>query len=423
MIRRHLQILLVACVALAPGAGCTTEEDPAAPADGGGPFGAGAEQAASGLSSLWLRQALGTLAADDTEGRDNLTAGGKKARDYLVSRIKALGLQPYGKQGYEQPFDRGVNLVGLLPGSDATLSQQYLILSAHYDHLGMVGVKGSQCRGKNTKTQAKNAKVCNGAADNAAGCAVVLSVLQALKSSGVQLKRSLLVVFWDAEEDGLLGARYFADKQPLVPLARVAAMFSVDALGAEIVTGLTPFFALGLEYSAGLRQRVYEARSHSGKPLLPVSSFFTGSAVGGRSDHLPFRLKSIPVIFFSSGAPPEYHSPADEVGIIKFDRLTEMARQVLLITAGVANTDQRPTFVASPRPQLDDARALVELGDYVVANPKSAGLSESMVAMLKPLLDKLRGYIKTPPQTEAQWQEYQTFVKSVVTLVFSYAGR
>jgi len=396
---------------------------PDAVVDGAAPTLPGAA-AAQSLSQKWLEQSLGVIAADDTEGRDNLTAGGKKARQYLISRLQAMGVKPAGKQGYEQPFSKGVNVVGVIPGADPSLASEYLILSAHYDHLGMVGVKGSQCKSKKTKTKAKNAKVCNGAVDNAAGCAVVLGVVQALTSTKTRLKRSLLVVFWDAEEDGLLGAKHFANTEPLVPLAQVAAMFSVDAIGGDIVTGLAPFFALGLEYSSGMRKVVHDVDAYAGGQTHAVSSFFTGSEVGGRSDHLPFRLKSIPVIFFSSGAPPEYHSPADEVGIVKLPGLTAMARKVLLVCASVADAAARPAFVATPRPHLDDARALVALGTYVVKYPQSAGLTESMVnTVLAPMMKKLKEFIKTPPQTEAQWQEYQTYIKSVVSLVFSFAGR
>ena len=399
-----------------------TSADGTASTDGATPDPPGAA-AAKSISVQWLQQSLGAMAADDTEGRDNLTAGGKKARQYLISRLKGLGLKPGAKQGWEQPFDKGVNVVAVLPGADAKLASEYLILSAHYDHLGLVGVKGSQCKDKKTKIKAQNAKVCNGAVDNAAGCSVVLAMVRALQSSKTQLKRSLLVVFWDAEEDGLLGSKYFADSEPLVPLNQVVAMFSVDALGGEIVTGLVPFFALGLEYSSGMRKGVHDVAATTGNEIHAVSSFFTGSEVGGRSDHLPFRLKSVPVIFFSSGAPPQYHSPADEISSVNFTRLTEMARQILLVTARVADAAQRPTFVKEPRPHLDDARALVALGDYVVKNPASAGITESMANMLKPMLKQLKDYIKTPPSTEAQWQEYQTYVKSVVNLVFSFAGR
>lgn len=379
--------------------------------------------AAQALNRAWLEQSLGFIASDATEGRDNLTAGGKKTREYLIAQLKTLGAQPAGKKGYEQAFDKGVNVIGLIPGSNPALADQYVVLSAHYDHLGMVGVKGSQCRSKKTKTKAKNDKVCNGAADNGAGVAVVLAVVRALKTSDTRLKRSLLIAFWDAEEDGLLGAKHYAEKEPLVPLSRVAAMFSVDALGAAIVTGLVPFFALGTEYSSGLREVIHDVEASSGKTIHAASSFFTGSEVGGRSDHLPFRLKSVPVIFFSSGAPPEYHSAADEVAIIDYARLTDMARQVLLVTARAANNARRPSFVATPRPHIDDARALVSLGDYVMKNPAAAGLTDSMANMLEPMIEKLRGYVKAPPQTEAQWQEYQTYVKSVVNLVFSFAGR
>ena len=398
---------------------CQPEAEPAET------YRADAEAAARAITASWVAQPLAALAADGMQGRDNLTAGGKKAREYIIAQLKALGVKPAGAAAgsYEQPFKQGVNVVGLLPGTDPALASEYLVLSAHYDHLGLAGVKGSQCRNKVPKgSTAKNDKVCNGAVDNAAGCAAVLAMVRALKQAGASTRRSLLIVFWDAEEDGLLGSKHFASAEPLVPLARVAAMFSVDALGGQILPGLTPLFALGLEYSDGMRQLVYDNDKYSGHKTHAVSSYFTGSDTGGRSDHLPFRLKSVPIIFFSSGVPPEYHSPADELALVSADKLAVMAQQILLVSADVANAAGRPTFVATPKPHLDDARALVALGEQVLKDPKAAGLDDAMAALLKTLLDRLRDYIKTPPQTDKEWQEYEAFIKYVVKLIYSTSG-
>lgn len=414
VISRPLLLLapILLAVACSDGQGNQPAEDP---------FRKSAEAAARQIKLDWMRAPLLALADDAMEGRGNLTRGGKKAREYLMAQMKAVGLTPLGRSGWEQPFAQGVNLVGVIPGADPVLKEEVVMISGHYDHLGMLGLLGSQCKASSHK--AKSPNICNGASDNAAGVSLVLAVARALKQSATGTRRSILVVFWDAEEDGLLGSKYFAEQDPIVPLEKLAAMITVDQIGAEMIPSILPFFAIGLEYSSGMRQRIHANDAALGTTTLAVSSFFVGSETGGRSDHLPFRLKSVPIIFFSSGAPSFYHTPADEVEVVKVDRMLDMAQRVLLSLADVANASSRPSFVSSPSPHLDDARALIHLGEAIIADPQATGLDPSTVSMIKLLLDKLRQYVASPPQTEAQWQEYQTYIKSVIKLVFSYIGR
>lgn len=384
---------------------------------------AAALAAARGLAQSWVAEPLAALADDAMEGRDNLTPGGKRAREYLKARMAAIGLQPAGKNGgFEQPFDKGVNLVGKIPGGDPALAHQAVILSAHYDHLGLAGVAGSQCtRAVPGGSTAKNAKVCNGAADNASGCAAVLAVARALVAGGVPLGRTLLVIFWDAEEDGLLGSRHWTTGGTLWPLDKTAAMFSVDSLAAPMLPGLTPFFALGLEHSLGMRQPIYDADAALGGQTYPVSSFFAGGA--GRSDHYPFQQQAVPVIFFSSSVPPEYHTPADELALVSPPLLRVFAAKILLVTHRLAAGATPPSFSSKARPHIDDARALWSLGSAVAKDPAAHGLDPSLAPVLQPLLDKLEEYIDTPPQTDQQWADYQDFIQTVLKLVFSVAGR
>lgn len=381
---------------------------------------ASARAAAAGIDGAWLESHLAVLADDAMEGRDNLTPGGARARQWLIEQMTAIGIEPMGTDGFEQAFDRGINLVGRIAGRDGALADEYVIVSGHYDHLGMVGVPGSQCR---PSPRFPGDAICNGAADNAAGVVATLAVAKALAASELGTRRSILVAFWDAEEDGLLGSRHFADTDPLVPLDQVAAMYSVDNVGGYIIPGVEDSFAIGTEYATGLRERVAAVNEETGFTQWPVSSFFVGSDTGGRSDHLPFRLRNVPIIFFGSGSPPEYHTPADEIAIVSIDKLTQITRHVALMTADVANDDARPAFVADPVPQLDDARALLALGEVVLADPASVGFDDPIVVnLLEGWMRRLNGYVANPPATEGEWAAYDGFVRSILDIVYQFIG-
>ncbi len=368
-----------------------------------------AEQAAAVVDLSRLKAWLTRLAADDMEGRDNLTAGGKKARDYIAAELTAMGLTPQ-----LQTFDKGTNVLASVPGSDPSLASQTVIFGAHYDHLGKAGVTGSQCRAKAGASDL----ICNGATDNATGTALVLELARAVTKGGLKLRRSLIVAFWDAEEDGLLGSQYYAGK---IGLGNIVAALNVDTVGSEIIPGVNSSFALGPEYSTGLREHVKRNSAHLGFKTYPVSSFFVGDGKGGRSDHYPFRLKGIPVLFFSAGVPVQYHTPADEIGLVKWDKLFKTTQHVLLTLADTANADEKPTFISDPKPSLDDARAMVDLGAVVLKDPAALGIKEqSLINMLKSLLDKLEQYLTTPPTTQSEWDSYQSLVKSLITMVYAY---
>lgn len=377
-------------------------------------------EAAATIDSGWLASRLAVLAGDEMEGRNNLTAGGARARAWLESQMIEIGLEPMGHDGFEQPFEQGVNLVGRITGNDPDLADEYVIVSGHYDHLGVVGEPRSQCRASTRRPQDT---ICNGAADNGAGSVATLAVANALAHSRLGTRRSILVAFWDAEEDGLLGSRYFADQDPLVPLEQIVAMYSVDNVGGYIIKGVEDSFAIGTEYATGLREKVAAVNAETGFTQWPVSSFFVGSDTGGRSDHLPFRLHGVPIIFFGSGSPPEYHTVADEIGIVSFDKLTEITRQVTLLTADVANDEERPGFVSEPSQQLDDARALLALGYVVREDPSSLGLTDPLLlGILDGWIRGLERYVNDPPTTEAAWKAYEKFVKEILTTIYAVIG-
>lgn len=251
----------------------------------------------------------------------------------------------------------------------------------------------------------------------------MLAIARALGAPGGGPRRSVVLALFDAEEDGLLGSRHLvAAGAPVGPDALVA-MFNLDMVGASIIPGSDGSFALGVEYSPGLAERVVHNAGAAGIVTYPVSSFFDGSDDGERSDHHPFRVAGVPALFFSSGAPPVYHSPADEVGQVEPDKLLRTTRHVFLTLTDVANADARPAFVDPPVPHIGDARALLELGELVVDDPEAVGLDPMLVGIVVSWLERLRGYVESPPETDAGWAEYEAFVKAVIRAVVNASGR
>ncbi len=157
------------------------------------------------------------LSGDDMQGRDTGSAGGERARAYIVSRLEAMGVQP-ASFGRLQPFEapgrtregvkrfNGVNIVGLIPGT--RVADRYIVVTAHYDHVGM-----------------NDGQIYHGADDNASGVATMLELARRLKAQAPE--HSVLIVALDGEERGLLGAREFV-KAPPVPLSSVSLNLNFD---------------------------------------------------------------------------------------------------------------------------------------------------------------------------------------------------
>lgn len=393
---------------------------PPAPADSGADAAASAQdwrtasrEAAQSLDAGYFDRALRTLADDALEGRQNNSPGGAAARSFIISSLRGCCL-PVHPDGFGQPFPEGVNVVLERRGSDPELRDEYVLLSAHYDHLGTADDGLGQCE-RDAET---GDGICNGAADNAAGVAAVLTIVEALQR--VELRRSLLVILWDAEEDGLLGSRYFVEEEPLVPLEDIVAMFSVDIVGARIFPGADVAFALGMDYSEGLRELLHDIGDELGPGLFPVSMSFSGGE-GGRSDHKPFQEAGVPVVFFGSGSPPEYHSPRDEIEVVDTPLALMLMRHVLLATAELANADGRPSYVQGPSPHLDDARALRDLGQRILADPAAAGLDNALlIEVVEQWVADLSAWLAKPPETQAQWDEYQALVDEILLAVYTF---
>src|SRR3954466_13944613 len=287
------------------------------------------------------------LASDSLNGRQNATPGSTAAQNFLIDALKgygAVGLvsSKTGDAAYRQTFTDGTNVLGLIKGKD--LPNEYVIVGGHYDHLG------NSCR---NVSAADN--ICNGATDNAAGAAAALEVGRALAKIPGGPHRSVIIAFWDREEDGLLGSQYYT-QHPLVPNANVVAYVNFDIQGSNLLPSLrTSSFAVGAETGgARLTQAVQAAVGTTTLNTHLVSSIFGQ----GRSDYVNFTSVGIPNVFFSDSTGPCYHTVDDEVGVVDFGKLDKQVAIATKLTKDLV-AGAAPTFVGnSPAATYADAVSL-----------------------------------------------------------------
>lgn len=250
------------------------------------------------------------LSADDMEGRDTGSPGGERARAYIVGRLEAMGIAapPVGRL---QPFEaevpspsglvryKGTNIIGLIPGTRAT--DRYIVVTAHYDHVGV-----------------SNGLIYNGADDNASGVATMLELTRRLKAQAPE--HSVLIVAFDGEERGLIGARHFVQAPP-VPLSSIALNINFDMTSrAETDNHL---WVSGTYQNPAFRP-ILDTVAPNGAISLAFGHD-TPQDTGSdnwidASDHGPFFKAGLPFIYMGVVDHPDYHRPSDD-----FDKITPSA--------------------------------------------------------------------------------------------------
>jgi uncharacterized FlaG/YvyC family protein len=248
------------------------------------------------------------------------------------------------------------NVVALLPGTDNNIKNEYVVVGAHFDHLGMGG-PGSGSRVTDTLA------VHNGADDNASGVAAVIQLAEKLASEKKN-KRSIIFVAFGAEEMGLVGSKAFTNKPP-VETEKMVAMFNFDMVGR-----LDPS-TNGL--SIGGTQTSKETEAILTDLNTGFELAFSPEGVGP-SDHAAFYLQNIPVFFISTGAHSDYHTPVDDAEFINYKGTKKVADYSYLVISELANRDEALTFQeAGPKFQRSrGGRLKVTLG----VMPDFAGLEK-----------------------------------------------
>lgn len=292
----------------------------------------------------------GVLASDLFEGREAGTRGEERARKYIVSVLESCpALQADGPDGaWLQPFEISLhkqpatahNVLARLPGRDPELAQQYIVLGAHYDHVGF-GRSGNAL-------DFGNHEIHNGADDNASGSSVLLDLATSLARSEWRPRRTILFQWYSGEELGLLGSRHWT-KHPTHPLGDVVFMINMDMVGRLVGRTLV---VGGTGTSPGLGELV---RTAAEGLQLTIIDDPPGTAP---SDNSSFYAMGVPALFLFTGLHDDYHRASDDTEKLDLVGARDIGRLALRLLAAIDARDARPVFQESPghaydfKPQL-----------------------------------------------------------------------
>jgi hypothetical protein len=297
-----------------------------------------------------IRSDVEFLASDAMNGRAVGTQENRLAQAWLIERLTSAGVRPAGdwaRIGFTNNFEarssfvdpqsliKGTNLIGILyPKNIWTDEVPKVMLGAHYDHV-------TQCQQKfgNTDT------TCNGAADNAASVAVLLSMLEELSQT---IEQPVAIAFWDAEEVGLVGSNaYF--QAPTMDLTQMRLYINLDVVGLNLFRGLEGHhFLLGSETGgAGLQNLVSEVVDNQTATQFHRMSYAFGHRRSDMSSLIQNGLR-IPFLFFSDGDGPIYHSNSDEARHLNYSKLEAIAATIQSLTVATARFDQAAFVYHAP---------------------------------------------------------------------------
>lgn len=215
------------------------------------------------------------------------------------------------------------NIYTIIEGNDPVLKNEYIVIGAHYDHLGWGG-DGSGSRRPDTVA------IHYGADDNASGVSAVLEMADILSSGKLNNSRSYILVAFGAEERGLLGSKYFVENPP-VPLQNIKAMINLDMIGRLREDNSLQISGVGSSVEADSLLNLIN-KEYNFKLVFSQEGY-------GPSDHASFYAKDIPVIYFSTGAHADYHTPedkAEKINTVGIQTITEF------IFALTRNLDKMP---------------------------------------------------------------------------------
>ena len=283
---------------------------------------------------------IGFLASDELQGRD-------VSSEYIASILQWMGIQPLN-ESYFQPFDayrkerqkKGRlevhpdsvaklkqevhqklsmrNVLAMIPGKNM---KEYVIVGAHFDHLGIdPALDGDQ--------------IYNGADDNASGVSAVLQIARAFLASGQQPERNVIFAFWDGEEKGLLGSKYFVQTCPFV--SQIKGYLNFDMIGRnnkpEQPKHVVYFYtAAHPSFGDWLKKDIKKY----GLQLEPDYRAWD-NPVGG-SDNGTFAKAGIPIIWYHTDGHPDYHQPSDHADRLNWDKIVEITKASFLNMWKMAN--------------------------------------------------------------------------------------
>ncbi len=323
------------------------------------------ESALGTITTGELRDHAGVLADDTFEGRAAGSRGGQAAAKYILHRLQASGLKtsrltPGNQNSFTQTFHGNYkNLLALIPGNDDKLKHEFVLISAHYDHVGYGDYRNSY---------GPIGTIHNGADDNASGTATLLELIDALSQTNYQPRRSILFAFWDGEENGLLGSRYWI-RNPTTPLSNVKLAINIDMVG-RLRNGRIE--VVGSRSGYGLRQLLCS-------PEMPEKMWldFTWE-MKDNSDHWSFIERGIPAVCLHTGLHDDYHRPSDDIEKLNITGMEQISRYLLRQLCTIAESDTLPHFRASGRSESPASQRRME--PPLAALPPRLGISWKYLA-------------------------------------------
>jgi hypothetical protein len=305
------------------------------------------------ISAATMRTHLTYLASDELGGRGTPSPGLDLAADYIAAQFRRAGLEPLGDDGYFQTADWNLinprrsktppapdaapvkvrNVVGILRGSDPVLRDTYILVTAHYDHLGTRPGSGDQ--------------IFNGANDDGSGTVSVIELASAFAALPVKPKRSIVFMTVFGEEHGMVGSRYYG-AHPLVPVERTVAGINLEQVGRtdddegeqKLSAGVTGFdFS---DVGAILRQAGEQTGIRIWKHPVNSDKYFAFSDNQALANHgIPSHTVSVAYSY------PDYHRASDHADKIDYDNMAAVDRAMALGILMIANNPKAPAWDAT----------------------------------------------------------------------------
>ena len=336
-----------------------------------------------------MRQTVEFLASQELGGRYPGTAGDTLASEFIVDKLRSLKLKPVVKGKKKTAFYHNFaygkekqitthNIIAVVPGKDKHLRNEYIVVGSHYDHLGMGG-QGSGSRRPDTLG------VHPGADDNASGDAVVLELARHFKKA--RSPRSIIFMFFGAEEQGLVGSKKFLEwmkqednQRKNLPdsMKGIVAMVNLDMVGRMRDHALS---VSGTGTSSGFKTMAEQVAEQKNLHVTCVPDGY------GPSDQASFVAADIPVLFLTTGGHMEYHTPADVPSTLNYDGMQETLEFTQELVTRLASMPETPDFINVPGSNtMKHAKFKVTLGlmpDVMGASSKP-GLRADIVVAGKP---------------------------------------
>jgi hypothetical protein len=359
------------------------------PAPGEFPFARAEAELSEAIGVEELKAHVYRLASPEFLGRKG--PGAARAGRHVATAFERLKLQPLFGDSFYQDIrltDKdskdakegfaGRNVGAVLPGTDPKLRDEWVLLSAHFDHLGE-----------------RNGKLHPGADDNASGMAMLLEVAERFALQKAKPRRTIVIVAFDLEEAGLVGSQFFAAHPPR-DLKRLKAFLTADMIGRSMAGLMDDYvYALGSESSDRLKQLVGEVKPAAGLKVGRIGA----DLIGTRSDYGPFRDRKIPFLFFSTGQHPDYHKPTDLPERIDYVKLQKISQWIGDVTWRLVNDDEAPAWREKGDPELEEVRVVHELIARVLKSKDTFRLNEKQRALVESVEKRLAGILASKKYT------------------------